>query len=91
MEHFGKSTKIHTVYIAADPYNNLKADLQIMIDSFQGTRPIIMAGLFAEGMRKIVCSLKQSLLPEQSNAYSGMSQDPTAVIAAVVNLQHQNN
>ena len=70
--------KYKDTYIAGDPYNDFEGDLQIMIESFQGTRPIIMAGLFADGMRKVVCSLKQSLLPKQSNAYSWMSQDPTA-------------
>ena len=70
--------KYKNTYIAGDPYNDFQGVMQTIIDSFEGTRACIMAGLFADGMRKIVCSLKQSLLPEQSNAYSWMSQDPTA-------------
>ena len=70
--------KYQHTHIAGDAYNDLQVVLQAMIDAFQETRVCIMAGLYADGMRKTVCSLKQSLLPKRSNSYSWMSQDPIA-------------
>ena len=65
-------------YIAADPYHDFEGVFQTVNGSFQGTRVCIMTGLFAYGWRRSLCSMKESLLPEQSNAYSWLSQDPTA-------------
>ena len=65
-------------YIAGDPYHDFEGVSKIVNGSFQGTQVGIMTGLFADGWRRSLCSIKESLLPQQSNAYSWMTQDPTA-------------
>ena len=37
-----------------------------------------MAGLFAYGWSRSLCSMKESLLPQQRNAYSWLAEDATA-------------
>ena len=70
--------KYKDTHIAVDPYNDFQGLLQQLNETFQGSKVHIMAGLFAYGARRTLCSMKESLLPQQSNAYSWMSQDPTA-------------
>ena len=70
--------KYRDTHVAPDPYKDFQGVLQTMTDSFQGSKVFIMGGLYAYGWRRSVCSMKETLLPEQSNAYSWISQDSTA-------------
>ena len=70
--------KYKDTHIEAHPYKDFQGVLQKMSETFQGSNVFIMGGMFAYGFRRSLCSMKESLLPEQSNAYSWMSQDPTA-------------
>ena len=70
--------KYKDTHIAADPYKDFQGVLQVMNGTFQGSNVFITTELYAYGLRRSLCSMKESLLSEQSNTYSWMSQDPTA-------------
>ena len=70
--------KYKDTHIQADPYKDFQGAIQRMSDTFQGSKVYIMGEIFAYSLRRSLCSMKESLPPEQSNAYSWMSQDPTS-------------
>ena len=70
--------KYKDTHIAIDPYKDFEGAIQVMSEIFQGSYIHMMGGLYAYGFRRSLCLMKETLLPEQSNAYSWISQDSTA-------------